>query len=199
MDGYRQSAARKADGGRRRKRKPRPAPTLVEPQLIIARRPNSPLIEKPRRAVAASATPKPLPAEGGARVPLRRREAVVKDRTAARIVQALPGEQDDREGERLRLLERIVLSEGRSAISRAIDVYLHAGFELPREQEVQLQLLEHVREEHAREGIQGLTELLASSEPIKRPILVQRLRRIEEYADEDASREAAAALLRVLR
>lgn len=196
MDGYRQ----KADGGRRRKRKPRPAQPVVEPQLIVARRPNSPLlIEKPRRSIAASATPKPLPVDDGPRAPLRRREAVVKDRTAARIVKAAPGEHDDREAERQRLLERIVLSEGRSAISRAVDVYLNAGFELPREQEVQLQLLEHVREEHAREAIVALTALLASSEPIKRPILLQRLRRIEEYADEEASREAAATLLRALR
>ncbi len=201
MEGHRQNAA----GGRRRKRtKARSGPRgAAEPLMIVARRPNSPLLVKPKsRAIAASAAPKPEPLakplellEGD---PRKRRDAV-KDRSSARIVQRSVAEYDAREGERLRMLDRVLLSEGRSAISRAIDVYLEAGFELPLEQEVQLQLLEHVREDRAREAVTHMAALLEHAAPIKRPILIQRLRRLEEYADEADTRSAAASLLHALR
>jgi hypothetical protein len=92
-----------------------------------------------------------------------------------------------------------MLSEGRGAISRAVNEYREHGFQFPEEQEVQLQLLEHFDESHARDAIETLTQLLADQEPIKRPILDQRLRRLEEYADEAITREAAAALRRAIR
>lgn len=201
MEGHRHNAA----GGRRRKRtKARSGPrAAAEPLMIVARRPNSPLLVKPKsRTIAASAAPKPeqqaKPLELLEGDPRRRRDAV-KDRSSARIVQRSVGEYDAREGERLRMLDRILLCEGRSAISRAIDIYLEAGFTLPQEQEVQLQVLEHVREDRALEALEQMTALLEHATPIKRPILVQRLRRLEEYADEEATRVAAANLLRALR
>ncbi|MEZ4374217.1 MAG: hypothetical protein R3B07_25585 [Polyangiaceae bacterium] len=201
MEGQRHNAP----GGRRRRRNKgrNTQRAAAEPLLIVARRPNSPLLAKPKsRAIAASAAPKPQKngsAEDAAEQPKRRREAVVKDRSAARIVQRTVGEFDAREAERERLLERILLSEGRSAVSRAVDVYVEAGFELPIEQEVQLQLLEHVREDRAREAIANMTALLEHAMPIKKPVLVQRLRRLEEYADEDTTRDAAAELRRSIR
>jgi hypothetical protein len=44
-----------------------------------------------------------------------------------------------------------------------------------------------------------MTRLLAKEEPIKRPVLDQRLRRLEEYAEDPSTRSTAAALRRSLR
>jgi hypothetical protein len=76
---------------------------------------------------------------------------------------------------------------------------LESGFVLPEEQEVYLQLLEHFNEERAREALDVMNRLLSAESPIKRPILDQRLRRLEEYADEDTTRNMAAALRRTIR
>jgi hypothetical protein len=120
-------------------------------------------------------------------------------RRSARIVQISDANSDDVEKERRRLLGRVLCSEGRSAISRAAEEYRRAGFEFPVEQDVQLQLLEHADEDQARQAIDALTTLLERESPIKKPIFEQRLRRLEEYADEAATRSAAAALRRVIR
>ena len=64
---------------------------------------------------------------------------------------------------------------------------------------MQLQLLEHFNEAHAREAVEVLSRLLEKEPPIKRPVLNQRLRRLEEYADEAGTREAAAQLRRTIR
>ncbi len=90
-------------------------------------------------------------------------------------------------------------SETRGAITRAADDYVLAGFEFPAEQQVQLQLLEHFDEERARSAIEVLARLFSSEPPQKKPILEQRLRRLEEYADEPATRDAAAELRRAIR
>ena len=66
-------------------------------------------------------------------------------------------------------------------------------------QEVQLQLLEHFDEELALQAINALAQLLEVEPPLKRPVLEQRLRRIEEYAEDVQTSEAAAALRRALR
>jgi hypothetical protein len=90
-------------------------------------------------------------------------------------------------------------SDGRVQISRAADEYLGCGFELPDRQDVYLQLLEHFDEERARQSITAITRLLAKESPLKRPVLDQRLRRLEEYADEPVTRSMAAALRRTIR
>src|SRR5690606_12146613 len=120
-------------------------------------------------------------------------------RRAARIVQLDGKPLDERELERRRLLQRLIDSEGRSAVSRAAEAYLQEGFEFPEEQEVQLQLLEHFNETRARAAIEVLTVLIQRETPKKRPVFEQRLRRLEEYADEEATRQAAAALRRAIR
>lgn len=120
-------------------------------------------------------------------------------RREARIVQASVGQVDERERERLRLLSHVMAAEGRSAISRAVEKYLAAGFALPEEQEVQLKVLEHQDEARAREALEVLGRLLLSEKPKQLPVFDQRLRRLEEYADEPATRTAAADLRRVLR
>jgi hypothetical protein len=92
-----------------------------------------------------------------------------------------------------------MMSETRGSISRAADEYAQAGFEFPAEQTVQLQLLEHFDEERARSAITVLAHLIDAEPPLKRPILEQRLRRLEEYADEPSTRSAAAELRRAIR
>lgn len=64
---------------------------------------------------------------------------------------------------------------------------------------MQLQLLEHFDEDVARGAVDVLTRLLGGAPPLKRPVLEQRLRRLEEYAEDASTREAAAALRRSLR
>ncbi len=183
--------------------------------MIAARRPNSPLLAaKPARGtVAASATPaaSPRAAQAEALGPdaadatLPATPATVvrgnerPQRRSARIVQLRSTETDERETQRRRLLDRLMSSEGRGAISRAASDYREAGFEFPEEQEVQLQLLEHFNEELACAAVDVLARLLADATPIKRPVLEQRLRRLEEYADDPATREAAATLRRTIR
>jgi hypothetical protein len=109
------------------------------------------------------------------------------------------GDADERERQRQRLLDRLMAAETRGSISRAADEYLQGGFEFPIEQPVQLQLLEHFDESKARQAISVLAQLLGKEAPLKRPILEQRLRRLEEYADEAPTRDAAAELRRALR
>lgn len=200
MEGRRQ----KSGGGRRRRRKAktekRPA---VEPVTIAARRPNSPRLIKAngRSVVAASASPLKRSrndgpdSENGAAP-----EAASKpQRRAARIVQLSRGDSDAREQERLRLLDRLMDCETRGAITRCADSYTEAGFEFPEEQEIQLQLLEHFDDEHARRAIEALGRVLETEPPLKRPILDQRLKRIEEHADDPSTRDAAAVLRRQIR
>ena len=122
-----------------------------------------------------------------------------KIRRTARIVQLSASAPDDDELRRQRLLDRLRCSEGRSAISRIADELIQSQLEVPEEQEVQLQLLEHVDERRARAAIEVMARLLQSQSPIKRPILDQRLRRLELEADEQETRDKAAALRRSIR
>ncbi len=145
---------------------------------------------KPRPDRSAQAEMPKLDKPSSADTP-RRREA--------RIVQVKQDTIDDRERERRRLLSHVMAAEGRSAISRAVENYLAAGFVLPEEQEVQLKLLEHFDESRAREALDVLSCLIASEAPRQVPVFDQRLRRLEEHADELTTRTAAADLRRCLR
>lgn len=203
MDGQRQRSGRR----RRRKKSANGSNGKTEPVIVAARRPNSPVIIQTRKsAVAASATPDG-PKSSGHRNDDRERDSNgrsngterQKTRRSARIVSLPNRDEDARELLRKRLLERLMLSETRGSISRAANEYLEEGFDFPEEQEVQLQLLEHFDEDRTREAIACLSNILEEEDPIKRPILERRLKRIEEYADEAATRSAAADLLRATR
>lgn len=214
-----QEYAQRTSNGRRRRRKAKANKNKpsVEPVLIAARRPDSPLIRNGARSVIASAQPKrgALVLTNGSAAAVA--EAVETDpahvehadnghkpngngvrRREVRIVQvgAQSADQDER---RLRLLERLIHAEGRSAITRVADDLADLGVPLPREQQIHLQLLEHENEERAREAVFTIAELLQREAPIKRPILDQRLRRLEEHADDPITRDAAAALRRSVR
>ncbi len=197
-----------------------------EPILIAARRPNAPSAYPTRRFIAASAVPRN---SDGARNRSAEQAnangesagfgsgAVLQDagphrgerpsernddsgrHRAARIVQVQAAGPDDREKLRLKLIERLLHSEGRVAITRAARELLEAGFEFPVVQNVQLQLLEHFDEGCAHQAICHLTELLNEEAPIKRPLFEQRLRRLEEFADDAETRRAAAELRRTVR
>jgi hypothetical protein len=127
---------------------------------------------------------------GSARVEVRRR--------AVRIVKAAENTAalDNREQ---RLLERLMRSQGRVAISRAADDLWESKFIAPRLQEVQIQLLEHQNEHRARDAVFIMAELLQRESPVQRPILDQRLRRLEEFAEDPITRDAARALRRSMR
>jgi hypothetical protein len=127
----------------------------------------------------------------------RRRGGGVK-RDGVKIIAGPLNHTDPKELERQRLLSRVLAAEGRPSISRAVEEFLGAGFALPRAQDVCLQLLEHKDEERVTEAIGSLTELLAEEAPQRRAVLESRLRRIEEYADEPRTQEAAGHLRRFL-
>jgi hypothetical protein len=164
-----------------------------QPEILSARRPAAPASEAPP---ALESTPVP-------------REAYTTDAPvapdkprasrSARIVSAEKHDVDARLVEREKLLGRLLSSEGRGAVTRAADLYVRAGFDFPTEQPVQLQLLEHYDETVVRSAIEALSASITTEPPLKRPILEQRLRRLEDGADEESTRSAASELRRALR
>jgi len=123
--------------------------------------------------------------------------AVVR-RRAVRIVKVSDNvlTQSNREQQ---LLDRLVRSQGRGAISRAANDLWESKFVAPKRQEVQIQLLEHENEHRARDAVFIMAELLQRESPIKRPVLDQRLRRLETSAEDPITRDAAGALRRSMR
>lgn len=117
-------------------------------------------------------------------------------KTPGRIVLAPPPQSDPKAVERQRLLAKLLGASGRSNISKAANDFLRAGHTFPAEQDVYLQLLEHSDEQRIQEAIGGLSGLLAGELPKRRAVLESRLRRIEQFAEEPATREAAERLRR---
>jgi len=117
-------------------------------------------------------------------------------KVTGRIVLPPPPKDDPRTAERQRLLSKLLLAQGRPNVSKAANEFIRAGFTFPDDQDVHLQLLEHVSEEHVRSAIDALTALLAGELPKRRAVLDSRLRRIEQFAEEVSTREAAARLRR---
>ena len=93
-------------------------------------------------------------------------------------------------------LRKILAAQSTKSISDSIDGFLNAGHTLPDDQEVFLQMLEHRNEDRVRDAIGKLEYLLMGQVPKRKPVLVQRLKRIEEHAEESATRDAAVALRR---
>lgn len=216
MDGQRHSFA----ATRKRRHQKHNGPPKAEPILIAARRPDAPPARPPRRLIAASASPRGNGSranstepssnhDGGsngngrnghaAELGINPANTVDAQRRAARIVHVNASGPDDREKQRLRMIERLLSSEGRVAISRAANDLRLAGFEFPLNQDVQLQLLEHNDENLARQAIVQLKVLLESEKPIKLPVFSQRLRRLEEVGEDPTTRRAAADLRRQIR
>lgn len=121
-------------------------------------------------------------------------QKLVPQANLPRVVESAPDEA--KSNKRQDLLRKMGAAQGSKAISDAIETFLGLGFELPDDQEVFLQMLEHRDEGRVREAIEKLTQLLAGQMPKRKPVLVQRLKRLEENAEESATRDAAAELRR---
>jgi len=204
MDGQRLSSS---STRRRQRKRSRAAKIPPAPILIAARRPDAPPARPSRKLIAASASPKldvfgDVPSTS-ADVATSATEAAssreLMPRRNARIVTTGTAQLDEREHLRARLIERLLVSEGRAAITRAADAVLEAGFEFPNNQGILLQLLEHFDERQALRTLELLRCLLASEPPIKRPVFEQRLRRLEELAEDPSLRQSAGELRRTLR
>lgn len=203
----------RTNGRRRQRRRSKNGKAKsTEPVLIAARRPDSPLLQTSGRQVVASAQPtangqpeRGAPLAGAsstaseATVDVRHdQEPTGTRRRAVRIVQVAADATGHNTREQ-QLLDRLVRSQGRGAISRAANDLLDGQFVPPKEQEVQIQLLEHEDERRAREAVFALAELLQREAPIKRPVMDQRLRRLEQSAEDPITRDAAGALRRSMR
>jgi hypothetical protein len=197
MDGGQRHGGR---GGRRKKKRSQEARAVPEPVLIAARRPGAPTVvgKRPRSAVAASAAPRTRSLEVAPAPELVRVSAAAPKRLA-RIVSAAAGPTDDDEKQRLKLVAKVHAAQGRSAITRSVDELRRGGHALPEDQAFQLQLLEHMDEAVARDALEVLTRLIAREPAQQRPVFEQRLKRLEEFADDAATRTAAAQLRRDLR
>lgn len=114
-----------------------------------------------------------------------------------RVVEAPADDVEARTAQKRQdLLRKINAAQNPKQVSDAIDAFLSLGFTLPDDQEVMLQMLEHRDEERVREALARLEHLLMGQLPKRKPVLVQRLKRLEEHADEDATRTAAGVLRR---
>jgi hypothetical protein len=115
---------------------------------------------------------------------------------ANRVVARAAAPLEPKAAERERLIARLLAAEGRIAISRACNELLGSDHQLPDDQSLYLQVLEHNDEGRVAWAIERLTDIL-SREPCKRhAVLDSRLRRLEELADETVTRDAAQRLRR---
>lgn len=177
--------AKSGQAERRRPARRAPAPL---PEVVLARRP-------------ASVNPAALPhdPQPPSTAPAPEVEPVaIANKRAARIVGA-PAAVDDTELERRHLLARLLDSEGPAAVTRAANAYRKGGFQFPEEQLVQLKLLEHSDEAEVCSALGVLAALLDQQPPIKLPVFEQRLKRLEDGAEEAETRNRATELRRVLR
>jgi hypothetical protein len=124
--------------------------------------------------------------------------AAAAQKAAGRIVLPAVPNADPRTTERQKLLNKLLIAEGRPNVSKAADDFAKAGFTLPDDQDVHLKLLEHADEERVCEAITCLGTLLAGELPKRRAVLESRLRRIEEFAEDATTREAARLLRRAV-
>jgi hypothetical protein len=113
-----------------------------------------------------------------------------------RIVLASPPQSDPRAVERQKLLGKLLGAEGRPNITKAANDFLGAGFNFPEDQDVHLKLLEHSDEARVRDALDALGTLLSGELPKRRAVLESRLRRIEQFAEDAATRLAAEQLRR---
>lgn len=161
------------------------------PEVVIARRPLATAAQTP---AVESAAPAPVAAAVKDEEPV----SAAPSKRAVRIV-AASTELDEAERERRALLSRLLDSEGPSAITRAANAYRKGGFAFPEEQPVQLKLLEHTDEAEVGRALAVLGSLLDHQAPIKLPVFEQRLKRLEDSAEDPETRTRAAELRRVLR
>lgn len=125
-------------------------------------------------------------------------QPVQEVRSAPRIVLPPTPNADPKTTERRRLLSKLLTVSGPAAISKVADEFVTQGFQWPDDQEVHLQLLEHTNEQRVREAVDALSKILAGELPKRKHVLDQRLRRIEEHAEDDGTRNAAGVLRKLI-
>ena len=125
-------------------------------------------------------------------------QPVQETRSAPRIVLPPAPNADPKSVERRRLLGKLLTAAGPAAISKVADEFVGQGFQFPDDQEVFLQLLEHNDEQQVRAAVDALARLLAGELPKRKHVLDQRLRRIEEHADDPSTRDAASDLRKLI-
>lgn len=115
-----------------------------------------------------------------------------------KIVTPRPPSTDPTVLERERLLAALLAAGDRASVTRITEALLAAGHSIPETQEAHLQVLEHTDEARVRASLSVLDVILAREPAKRRPVLEQRLKRLEESAEELSTREAATALRRKL-
>jgi hypothetical protein len=117
---------------------------------------------------------------------------------AAKIV-TVPTREDPRREERTKRLGKLMAAEGRAAVTKACEAYLRAGFALPEEQDVLLQVLDHDEDERVLHALTSLSRLLDAEGPHRRTVLEARLRRLESDSEDAGVRELAQVVRSKLR
>lgn len=117
-------------------------------------------------------------------------------KSIGKIVLPPPPQSDSRSAERQKLLAKLLVAEGRPAVSKAADDFVRAGFTFPDDQDVHLKRLEHADEAEVRSAIDALGTLLAGELPKRRAVLESRLKRLEQFAEDASTRKAAEGLRR---
>jgi len=181
------SGKAEAKSGKGERRHPPRRALAPLPEVMLARRP---LAAVPDAAPVVPSVPILTTTLGPQPAPSAQKRA-------ARIVGAPAA--DESELERRHLLARLLESEGPAEVTRAATAYRKGGFQFPEEQLVQLKLLEHRDEAEVCAALDVLTGLLDQQPPIQLPVFEQRLKRLEDGADEAETRARAAELRRVLR
>jgi hypothetical protein len=121
-------------------------------------------------------------------------DACPPPRSSRHVVPSAPADRPAKNA----LLGRLLEVEGRAEISRAATAYFAAGFELPLDQAALTKLLEHEDEAIVRDALGALDRVLATQPAPRRMILHTRVRRLEDQAEELATRDLAARVRRRL-
>ena len=108
----------------------------------------------------------------------------------------MDGAVGPREAELQKRLRHLRAAEGAYAVTRVTKLLFAAGFTQPIDQEIQRKVLEHSDEAQVRDALCVLMALLEREPPQRPTVLDARLRRLEENAEERATRDLAAALRR---
>jgi hypothetical protein len=111
---------------------------------------------------------------------------------------AVPSREDPRAPEREKRLGKLLVAEGRVAVTKAAEDFVRAGFEFPNEQDVQLKLLDHGTDHRVRDALAVLARLLDEGPPQRRTVLDARLRRLEDDAEDAEVRQLAGSIRRRL-
>jgi hypothetical protein len=144
----------------------------------------------PLPRVVIESEPPPAPKGGGLLEPVPTPAEGADPKSVRRVAKKYSREE---------MHARLLKAQGSHAITDAFEAFAYAGYSLEDDdQDGWLQVLEHRDEARVRAAIERISAQCGRKPPRHKPLLIQRLRRIEDNADEPATREAADALRRAL-